>query len=302
MDIKDMRAFYAVAEEGNISHAAQRLDVAQPALSRQMKRLEESLGVKLFERGSRRIRLTGAGQAFVKRVEHILGLMDGAVREAQDIERGAAGSIRIGAITTSGAMILPRLMAKFHETHPKILFELWESDGGRILELLDNRVIDIAITRTRTDDASYESILLPNEPLVVIMPKDNPVGARDNAVDLKELEGHPMIIPLRWRGTFADNCRRVGFEPNIVCVSRSSALDLLFVKNGMGVALLPMSAKGLMTDDNLIAKELTAPEMTTHTVVSWLKDYPLSGGATQFLELFREMFTGYTGEGYTAPG
>ena len=91
MDIKDMRAFYAIVEEGNISHAAGRLAVAQPALSRQMKRLESALGVKLFERGSRRIRLTEAGRVLKERVEQILGLVDGTVREIQDVGEGTAG-------------------------------------------------------------------------------------------------------------------------------------------------------------------------------------------------------------------
>ena len=100
MEIKDMRAFYAIVEEGNISHAAQRLDIAQPALSRQMKRLESSLGVQLFERGSRRIRLTDAGRVLYSRVEHILGMVDGTVREITEIGSGVAGSIQLGTITT----------------------------------------------------------------------------------------------------------------------------------------------------------------------------------------------------------
>ena len=107
MEIKDMRAFYAIVEEGNISHAAQRLDIAQPALSRQMKRLETSLGVQLFERGSRRIRLTDAGRVLYSRVEHILGMVDGTVREITEIGSGIAGSIQLGTITTSGALPLP---------------------------------------------------------------------------------------------------------------------------------------------------------------------------------------------------
>ena len=112
MDIKDMRAFYAIVEEGNISHAAQRLDIAQPALSRQMKRLETSLGVQLFERGSRRIRLTDAGRVMYSRVEHILGMVDGTVREITEIGSGIAGSVRLGTITTSGALLLPELISK----------------------------------------------------------------------------------------------------------------------------------------------------------------------------------------------
>ena len=99
---KDMRAFFTIVEEGNISHAAQRLDVAQPALSRQMKRLEETLNVKLFERGSRRIRLTEAGRVFYQRVEKILGMVDGTVREITEIGSGDKGSVKLGTITSSG--------------------------------------------------------------------------------------------------------------------------------------------------------------------------------------------------------
>ena len=169
MEIKDMRAFYAIVEEGNISHAAQRLDIAQPALSRQMKRLETSLGVQLFERGSRRIRLTDAGRVMYSRVEHILGMVDGTVREITEIGSGVAGSIRLGTITTSGAMLLPELISEFHSRYPNVTYQIWEAEGARILELLDNRVIEIGITRTQVDSKVYESIVLPNEPLVLIM-------------------------------------------------------------------------------------------------------------------------------------
>ena len=165
MDIKDMRAFYAIVEEGNISHAAGRLAVAQPALSRQMKRLESALGVKLFERGSRRIRLTEAGRVLKERVEQILGLVDGTVREIQDVGEGTAGEVRIGTITSSGANLVPGLLAAFHETHPRVTFQIFEAEGARVLDMLDNRLIEIAVTRTEVERENYESIVLANEPL-----------------------------------------------------------------------------------------------------------------------------------------
>lgn len=129
MEIKDMRAFYAIVEEGNISHAAQRLDIAQPALSRQMKRLETSLGVQLFERGSRRIRLTDAGRVLYSRVEHILGMVDGTVREITEIGSGIAGSIQLGTITTSGALLLPELISEFHRRYPQVTYQIWEAEA-----------------------------------------------------------------------------------------------------------------------------------------------------------------------------
>lgn len=285
-----MRAFYAIVEEGNISHAAQRLDIAQPALSRQMKRLETALGVQLFERGSRRIRLTDAGRVMYARVEHILGMVDGTVREITEIGSGVAGSIRLGTITTSGAMLLPELISEFHSRYPNVTYQIWEAEGARILELLDNRVIEIGITRTQVDSKVYESIVLPNEPLVLIMNKDHEIGAAPDRVKLEELKGVPIIIPLRWQSVFVANCRKEGFEPNVVCVSDSIVQDLLLTKMGMGMALLPVSSKTLLTDGNLIYKKLVEPEMSTHTVIAWLKNRTLSSSSEHLIRLFREIF------------
>lgn len=285
-----MRAFYAIVEEGNISHAAQRLDIAQPALSRQMKRLETQLGVQLFERGSRRIRLTDAGRVLYSRVEHILGMVDGTVREITEIGSGVAGCIRLGTITTSGAMLLPELITEFHRRYPQVTFQLWEGEGTRILELLDNRVIEIGITRTQVDARVYESIVLPNEPLVLIMNRSHDIGSDAQKVRLAELKDQPLIIPLRWQSMFTANCRKLGFEPNILCVSDSIVQDLLLAKMGMGMAILPISSKTLLTDGDLIYKKLVEPEITTHTVVAWLKNRTLSQSASHLIALFREMF------------
>ena len=292
MEIKDMRAFYAIVEEGNISHAAQRLDIAQPALSRQMKRLESSLGVQLFERGSRRIRLTDAGRVLYSRVEHILGMVDGTVREITEIGSGIAGSIQLGTITTSGALLLPELISEFHRRYPQVTYQIWEAEGARILELLDNRVIEIAITRTQVDSKVYESIVLPNEPLVVVMNKDQVIGASDSEVRMEELRDMPIIIPLRWQSLFIANCRKLGFDPHILCVSDSIVQDLLLVKRGMGAAILPVSSRTLLTDGNLQYKKLVSPEMSTHTVIAWLKNRTLSSSSEHFIKLFREMFLG----------
>ncbi len=287
---KDMRAFFAIVEEGNISHAAQRLNVAQPALSRQMKRLEEKLKVKLFERGSRRIRLTEAGRVLYNRVEGILGMVEGTVREITDIGRGANGLLRIGTITTSGAMILPQLIDNFHKIYPKVTFEIIEAEGARVLELLDNHLIEIAITRTQVDNLEYELLILPNEPLVIVMNKNDAVGKQADTVKLSELKHKSIIIPLRWKSTFENNCRNLGFEPEIICVSDSVVQALLMAKKNLGVAMIPISSQQLMTDGDLIYKRLIDPEITTHTVVSWLKNQTLSTAAKNFVEMFKKMF------------
>ena len=288
--IKDMRAFFAIVEEGNISHAAIRLGIAQPALSRQMKHLEENLQVKLFERGSRRIRLTEAGQVLYNRVENILGLVDGTVREITEIGSGTKGAIRIGTITTSGAMILPDLIAEFRKLYPDVTFEIWEAEGARIIELLDSRLIEIAITRTQVDNLNYDLLVLPNEPLVVVMNSKSLCGADKETVKLEELKNQPMIIPLRWKSNFVAACRKLEFDPNIICVSDSIVQDLLMVKMNLGAALIPFSGRRLLTDGNLLSKRIVEPEMTTHTVVAWRKNQTLSSSCKNFIELFKKMF------------
>ena len=288
--IKDMRAFFAIVEEGNISHAAQRLDVAQPALSRQMKRLEEKLNVTLFERGSRRIRLTEAGRLLYSRVENILGMVDGTVREITEIGTGSKGTIRIGTITSSGAMILPDLISEFRKAYPSITFEIFEAEGARVLELLDSHLIEIAITRTQVDNLAYELLVLPNEPLVMVMNAQNACGESPDVIRLVELKDQPLILPLRWKSIFEANCKKAGFEPKIICVSDSVVQDLLMVKMNLGAAMIPMSSEKLLTDGELIYKRLVEPEMKTHTVISWLKNQTLSTACRNFLEMFKKNY------------
>lgn len=291
MEIKDMQAFYAIVEEGNISHAAMRLSIAQPALSRQMKKLEKSLGVQLFERGSRRIRLTDAGQLLYDRVKHILGMVDGTVREITDIGSGEAGSVRLGTITTSGAMLLPELVAEFREKYPKVTFQVWEGEGARILELLDNRMIEIAITRTQVDADTYSSIVLEDEPLVIVMHKELCCcGSEPDRVRLIELKDIPLLMPLRWRSIFLGHCSRMGMEPNILSVSDSIVQNILWTREGIGASLVPISARSMISSDNIIVKRLVDPEISTHTVVAWLKDRSLSSTSSRFIQMFREKY------------
>lgn len=291
MEIKDMQAFYAIVEEGNISHAAIRLSIAQPALSRQMKKLETKLGVQLFERGSRRIRLTDAGQLLYARVKHILGMVDGTLREITDIGSGVAGTIKLGTVTSSGAMLIPQLVADFHRVYPMVNFNIWESDGARILELLDSHIIELAITRTQVDGSAYESIVLPDEPLVLAMHRELCCcGGDAERVHIHELAGKPLLVPLRWHTSFLEQCQKHQFEPNILSVSDSQIQNILWTQMGIGISLVPLSVHSMVNSDKVIFKRLVESEIYTHTVVAWRKNRTLSSSCTHFLNLFRKKY------------
>jgi DNA-binding transcriptional LysR family regulator len=290
MDIRDMKNFYAIVEEGNISNAAKRLNIAQPPLSKQMKQLEDDLGVQLFERGSRRIRLTEAGQLLRERVEQILGLVDGTVKEITELNSGLVGTLSIGTVTTSGATLLPNLLHQFHNVYPHVTFQLWEGDGSRILELLNNRVIEIGIIRAPFDSEIYESITLPDEPLVIAMRRDGYLCGDDPVkVPLIELANQPLIVPLRWKAMFVEWCEKVGFKPNIVCISDGILLNIIWTKLGIGMALVPKSTEGLISDSELIYKTIVEPAVSTQTVIVWARNHKLSASSKHFLELLKDM-------------
>ncbi|GMA98704.1 LysR family transcriptional regulator [Pelosinus sp. IPA-1] len=290
MDIRDMKNFYAIVEEGNISNAAKRLNIAQPPLSKQMKQLEDDLGVQLFERGSRRIRLTEAGQLLRERVEQILGLVDGTVKEITELNSGLVGTLSIGTVTTSGATLLPNLLHQFHNVYPHVTFQLWEGDGSRILELLNNRVIEIGIIRAPFDSEIYESITLPDEPLVIAMRKDGSLCGDDPVnVRLIELANQPLIVPLRWKAMFVEWCEKVGFTPNIVCISDGILLNIIWTKLGIGMALVPKSTEGLISDSELTYKTIVEPAVSTQTVIVWARNHKLSASSKHFLDLLKDM-------------
>ena len=99
-----------------------------------------------------------------------------------------------------------------------------------------------------------------------------------------------MRAPLRWKTLFVTQCKKLGFEPQIVCVSDSIVQDVLWTKMGIGMSLLPLSARSMLTDEVLVYKKLTEPEISTHTVVAWLKNRTLSSSSRHLLAMFKEMF------------
>jgi DNA-binding transcriptional LysR family regulator len=288
MDIRIMKYFQAIVDEGSISNASRQLNIAQPALSRQMKILEDELGVQLFERGSRRIKMTEAGQLLRERTEQILNLVEGTVKEVSEFNSGAAGTISIGTVTTSGAILLPELVNQFRHLYPNVTLQVWEGDVYRILELLDKGIIEVGIIRAPFDSDIYNSIIMPDEPLVIAMKKDAALGEAQTTIRLNELANQPLIVPIRWKSLFTSWCAAAGFKPNIVCLCNGIIMNILWAKNGIGLALVPKSTEGLVTDSTIIYKTIIEPTLSTQTAIVWSKNRRLSAASKHFLDLLQD--------------
>lgn len=288
MDIRELKYFYTIASEGNITNAARKLHMAQPPLSRQIKQLEEKLGAQLFERGSRRIQLTEAGRILYQRAEQILQLVDNTVQEIIDLSSYVSGTLAIGTVTTSGLILLPKWIKNFHSQYPGITYQLWEGDSYQIFELLDKGIVEIGFVRGQFDQEIYSSISLPDEPLVIAMNQNGyNCGVCLDQVRWDELIDIPLILQRRYIAVFEEHCKKAGFTPRVVCTSNEMMQDLMWVKMGIGVAPMPQSAANILTDSSLIYKIIVEPAIMTRTAMIWGKNRHLSAAARQFISLFR---------------
>lgn len=287
MDIKQLSYFIAIAEEENISTAARKLHMAQPPLSHQLKLLEEELGVKLVERGARRIALTDAGRILYKRANNILELAQTTVKELDDFSNGLHGTLHLGTVSSSGAALLSNRMTNFARKYPKIRFEIHEGNTFELLELLNAGIIEIGIVRTPFQNECTECIFLEKEPMIAA---GNPrfFGEyKSGSIPLISLKNKPLIIYRRFFSLIHSFCHSAGFEPNIFCLNDDARTTLMWANAGLGIAIVPKSAFKIMKSSKLVYQEIEEAGMYTQIAAIWKKDTYLSFGAKNFLKEFQ---------------
>lgn len=253
MELRHLRYFTAVAEEEHMTRAAARLGIQQPPLSQQIQGLERELGVELFTRTPRRIRLNAAGQVFLDDVRHILALSESAVARVRQCARGELGRISVGY--TSSAAIherVPYLIRSFHERYPLIDLQVQENTTRGLLDAVQAQQIDAAIVRGSTQRyPDLQVVALGEETMVVAAPIGHPLGADSSPVPLIALAREPFIVYTRSDGPgivdfLAAACRRAGFEPVIAETVPKLLSALTMVSAGRGVALVPETTRAIL--------------------------------------------------------
>jgi DNA-binding transcriptional LysR family regulator len=288
VDIRDIKYFLAIAEEGNITAAAKRLHIAQPPLSRHLKELEEQLGVQLFERGKRKVKLTEAGIFLRTRAEQIIDLLNATTTELKDFYIGDRGTLAIGAVTSVAGTLLPQLIKKFRESYPNVVFRLREGESRRITELLDSGIIDLGMVKLPFDTDLYDSISLPNEPLVAVFRPEHPhaICSDADSINLRELADKQLLIHRKFEVMITKSYEQLGLTPSILCESDDVMPLLAWADAGIGMAIVPKSAFSLIHSTRLIAKEIVNPSLVTGSAVIWVRNRYLPATAHHFLGLF----------------
>jgi DNA-binding transcriptional LysR family regulator len=244
MELRHLRYFVAVAEERHFGRAAERLHMAQPPLSTQIRQLETELGVTLLTRTTRRVELTDAGTAYLARARELLAAVDDAGLEARRIAAGLSGRLVIGCVGSATYTLLPGLARRLREDLPGIDVtfrgELLVPD---LVEAVLSGALDIALLRPPVDETGVVLRPLRRERLVVAVPQDHPLAGRTE-LDVDDLRGQDLVAhPGQGRSvmsTFlAGLCRASGFAPRIRHEVAETSTLVTFVAAGLGLAVVP---------------------------------------------------------------
>jgi DNA-binding transcriptional LysR family regulator len=250
VELRQLRYFIAIAEEGNFSRAARRLHVSQPPLSTQIKSLEDELGVRLLERSNRGVSLTAAGSVFFEETRAVLARLEHARSKVRRADRGDIGMLSIGFVSIADYGILPPALKSFRSNFPLVEVQLHElTTDAQIRELRAAR-LDLGIGLAPVDEADLEFERLLCEELLLAAPSGHPAAKGDRAVDLRALSKESFIVPPRdvAPGLYdltISHCRSSGFAPRITQHARQMQTVIGLVSCGMGFALVPSSVRNL---------------------------------------------------------
>jgi DNA-binding transcriptional LysR family regulator len=246
VELRQLRYFTALAEELNFTRAAERLHISQPPLSAQIAQLESELGVKLFDRNSRKVSLTDAGATFLRDIRVIQSRLKEATERVRHVHLGLAGRIEVGLSGSHFLGPLPEFINLLALSHPDIHVVLNEMAPNDQLEALREQRIDISISRQSINDELLCSRELWSDPLLVALPCSHPL-AGNKTLKLEALAQERFVMLRRETSSFAEKifnaCAARGFTPNVVQTVAEVPAQLSLVSAGLGIALVPTSTR-----------------------------------------------------------
>lgn len=287
-ELSQLRCFVAAAEELHFGRAAQRLNMTQSPLSRQIQLLERILDVTLLERTSRQVSLTPAGRVFLLEARRIVRLAESAALSARRVAKGDAGKVAIGFTAVSGYSLVPQIVAQARARLPNIDLELREMVTTEQVDALLTGLIDIGFLRPPIDRQEFDTACVLREPLVAALPAGDPRQAKAELAPA-DFDGSPLIMYARQgAGYFHDMLVRLfdtaGAAPVFVQHVTQIHSMLGLVQAGLAAAIVPESAVGLHLGDIEFRRLATEPERPVELHMAWRRD-----NANPALEAMRKL-------------
>jgi len=293
MDLRHTRTFVTVAELGTVSKAAQRLRIAQPALSRQISALEQELGIKLFDRVGRRLRLTGEGEQLLGDCRGLLNYATGVGERAQALRRGDVGVLKVAATPLHIEGVFSQFLHRYAERYPNVQVSVTEGSGLEILAMLERGEIHLGQMLPHgvpLDDGRYGSQALePAELLAACHPSI--MRGRGGAIEVARLAPYPLLLlngGYGLRRAFDAACRLAGLTPNIRLETRSPHTLLALAEARHGVAIIASTFQAKRYNLKIVPITYRSRRLREPLAILWDKRRPLPRYATAFCQMWAE--------------
>ena len=291
MELRHIRYFLTLAEEKSFTKAAEKLLIAQPPLSRQIRDLEEELGTTLFERSTRGVALTQAGEKFLQYALQIEHLAEQSVEVLQEMKDGLQGTLYLASVEGQGPRLLSKWIAGFHKLYPHVEFHLWNGDSDDVFFRLQNGLCDLALIAGPYDQENLEGLWIYEEPWVAMIPAVHPLAksSRDT-IALKELEPYELIIPSRHSrlqeisGWF----EKKDMKPKVICRMAHLLNAYELTEQNVGIAIYPASAAFYGDKEKVVVRKLIDPEVTASYYLTRRTGKELSAVAKEFYRYVEE--------------
>ena len=275
MELRHLRYFIAVAEELHFGRAAVRLHIAQPPLSQQIRKLEDELGVPLFNRTKRRVQLTDAGRAFLPEARCTLAQAERAVQAAQRAHRGEIGHLEVGFVSSAMAGLMPGILQTFCSRFPDVELVLHQLLTSEQVQALRERRIHAGFLRPPIDDDTLVCETVLREPLIVLLPKTHILADRPQ-IRLITLADENFVLPphsppFGLRDQMTSLCQQAGFTPRVTQVVTHYPAIVGFVAAGLGISILPASIQ-MLQQPGVVYRPLQDRPLWREMAVAWRGD------------------------------
>jgi DNA-binding transcriptional LysR family regulator len=285
VDWRLLEYFRVAGKRQHITRAAEQLGTSQPTLSRALTRLEAEIGVTLFQRTGRSVRLSPEGRTFLDYIDRALQIVEDGRREMEDSKNSGRRSIALGFLRSLGAECVPKIVREFKELHRDVSFSFTSSNTAGLLEQLLDRELDLVFLSNPVDKQQFGWKRLASQELVLIVSSSHSL-ARKARIALRDVASEPFVTYKPGRGArdlTIELCRRAGFTPSIVLEADDPSVIRGFVSAGFGIAVTPPENTG----PGVKAVRITEPVSRREIGIAWRKD----GYMPAAVRVFRDFAT-----------
>ncbi|MCM3584443.1 LysR family transcriptional regulator [Mesobacillus maritimus] len=286
MDFRQLRYFIAIAEEKNITAAANRLHMSQPPLSMQLKQLEEELGVKLVERNGKSMALTDKGEVLYRHALQLVNNLEEVKNELQETEEGRKGTLSVG-LNTLSVPFFSDMLQKYHQKYPHVSLKVVQNDSFYLTDMVKSRSIEMAFVRLPLEHQGLAYHHLLNDPFVFVYTKSI------ESISLKEITEFPLIIPstegLGSYNTILNAFSKQQLQPKIIAECSDMHVLMEMVRAGMGATIVPESVLKVYGGLHLFPTIIRDADLFSSLGIIWLEHHFISTPAKNFMEIVKKV-------------